>query len=59
MTYFSKFNPPPSGFTYASEVARAKRRRMLRSSILLLLFAGIGVLILSIFLTALTPVVPR
>jgi hypothetical protein len=47
--------PPPSGFTYASEVAARRRRRILRQSIMLLVLAGIGAAILAVFLIAITP----
>lgn len=56
---YTKVNPPPGIDTYASVVLRRRKRNMLMNSIALLLVAVVGLLLLAVWLVALTPAVPR
>lgn len=52
---FTRVNPPRSTYTYASEIFRRQRRRMLLEAVVILLFALIGIGLLLIPLIAVTP----
>jgi hypothetical protein len=57
--YKKHCEPVPSGFTYASEVARRHRRRLLRNAVMLLMIASIGMLLIMVGIIAITPLAVR
>lgn len=52
---FTKTNPPRSTYTYASEILRRQRRRILIEAVVLLLMGLIGIGLLMIPMIAVTP----